>query len=107
MSEMGLLQPTDLPDDAVMVDVRELDEWTAGHAPNAIHIPMGELPARVGELPEDEPLPLICRSGNRSGRVGEWLAAQGYVVANVDGGMKQWAADGKPVVADGGAGTVI
>ncbi|WP_157073265.1 rhodanese-like domain-containing protein [Kribbia dieselivorans] len=108
MTEMGLQAPTDLPDDAVMIDVRERDEWDAGHAPQAIHIPLGDLPARLGELPETEPLPLICRSGGRSGRAGQWLAAQGYDVVNVDGGMKQWAADGKTVVSEnGGPGVVI
>lgn len=97
--------PEQLADDAVIIDVREQNEWDAGHAPGAIHIPMGELPSRLGELPEaDErdPLPIICRSGNRSGRVVEWLNQQGFDVANVEGGMKQWAFAGKPVVAESG-----
>ncbi|MFC6704820.1 rhodanese-like domain-containing protein [Flexivirga alba] len=98
--------PEQLADDAVVIDVREQNEWDAGHAPGAIHIPLGELPERLGELPEaDErdPLPIICRSGNRSGRAVAWLNQQGFDVANVEGGMKQWAFAGKPVVADSGA----
>lgn len=98
--------PEQLADDAVVIDVREQNEWDAGHAPGAIHIPLGELPARLGELPEaDErnPLPIICRSGNRSGRAVQWLNQQGFDTANVEGGMKQWAYAGKPVVADSGA----
>ncbi|GAB3579776.1 rhodanese-like domain-containing protein [Calidifontibacter terrae] len=97
------LQPKDIADDAVILDVREQDEWDAGHAPNAVHIPLGEVPDRLGELPEGDPLPVICRSGNRSGRAVAWLEQQGFDVANVSGGMKQWAFEGKQVVNQGGA----
>ena len=98
--------PEQLSDEAVVIDVREQNEWDAGHAPGAIHIPLGELPERLGELPETDerdPLPIVCRSGNRSGRAVAWLRQQGFDVINVDGGMKQWASAGKPVVADSGA----
>ncbi|MGN6413644.1 rhodanese-like domain-containing protein [Flexivirga sp.] len=98
--------PEQLADDAVMIDVREQNEWDAGHAPGAIHIPLGDLPARLDDLPESDerdPLPIMCRSGNRSGRAVAWLSQQGFDVINVDGGMKQWASAGKPVVADSGA----
>lgn len=89
------------PDDAVIVDVREQDEWDAGHAVNAVHIPLGELPARVGELPEvDTALPIFCRSGNRSGRAVQWLVAQGYDVINAEGGMLAWNAAGKKIVSE-------
>ena len=91
----------EVADDAVMVDVREQDEWDAGHAPRAVHIPMGDLTARVGELPEsDAPLAVVCRSGNRSGRVVAWLTQQGYDAVNVGGGMQQWSAAGKPMVSE-------
>ena len=92
------LQPKDIADDAVILDVREQDEWDAGHAPNSVHIPLAEIPERLGDLPEGEPLPVVCRSGNRSSRAVQWLEAQGFEVANVVGGMKQWEFDGKPVV---------
>ena len=91
------------PDDAVMVDVREPDEWQRGHAVGAIHIPLADLPARVGELPEvDGTLPIMCRSGNRSGRAVQWLVAQGYDVVNAEGGMLAWQAAGKRMVSETG-----
>jgi rhodanese-related sulfurtransferase len=91
-----------LPEDARPVDVREADEWAAGRAPGAVHIPMSELTGRLGELPGDQdPLYIICRSGGRSARVVEFLVAQGYPAVNVDGGMQAWAAAGRPLVADG------
>ena len=92
----------DLPTDAALLDVRELDEWTAGHAPDARHLPMSELTARLGEIPDADPLFVICRSGARSARVVAFLAGQGYPAVNVDGGMRSWAAAGRPLVADGG-----
>jgi rhodanese-related sulfurtransferase len=94
---------TGLPDDAVMVDVREQDEWDRGHAAGAIHIPLAELPARIGELPEvDGTLPIMCRSGNRSGRAVEWLVAQGFDAVNAEGGMLAWQSAGKPMVSEDG-----
>ena len=100
---MNTVTPKDIADDAVVLDVREQDEYDAGHAPRAIHIPLAELPARVGELPEvDGDLPVVCRSGGRSSRPVQWLEGQGLDVANVEGGMKQWHADGKPIQAVGG-----
>lgn len=95
--------PEQLADDAVFVDVREQDEWDAGHAPNAVHIPLGEVPARLSDLPEvDGTLPIMCKAGGRSARAVAWLAAQGYDVVNVDGGMKAWEQAGKPMVSEGG-----
>ena len=92
-----------IPDDAVMVDVREPDEWQLGHAVNAVHTPLADLPSRVGELPEvDGTLPIMCRSGNRSGRAVQWLLAQGYDVVNAEGGMLAWQAAGKQMVSETG-----
>ncbi|AEA22433.1 rhodanese-like domain-containing protein [Pseudonocardia benzenivorans] len=92
----------DVPADAPLLDVREADEWDAGHAPTAGHLPMSQLTARIGEIPGHEPLYVICRSGGRSARVTQYLVAQGYPAVNVDGGMQDWAAQGRSVVADGG-----
>jgi rhodanese-related sulfurtransferase len=97
----------ELPADAVILDVREDDEWAAGHVEGATHVPLGEVPARLGELPDADPLYVICRSGNRSGRAVAWLGQQGIETVNVAGGMRAWAAAGRPMVADGGAPTVI
>ena len=93
---------SDLRDDAVMVDVRERNEWDAGHAPEAVFIPMGDLPSQMEALPiGDGPLPVVCRSGNRSGRVVAWLTQQGIDAVNVAGGMQAWNAASKPMVAEG------
>ncbi|MCA6093576.1 rhodanese-like domain-containing protein [Streptomyces sp. SCA3-4] len=99
------------PDD-FLLDVREDDEWRAGHAEGALHIPMSDFVARFGELTEKAPdggrIHVICRSGGRSAQVTAYLVQQGMDAVNVDGGMQFWAASGRPVVgADGGPGAVI
>jgi rhodanese-related sulfurtransferase len=91
----------ELPTDAALLDVRESDEWAAGHAPGARHLPMSELTGRMAELPEDDPLYVVCRSGGRSARVVAYLAGQGFPAVNVEGGMQSWVAQGRDVVADG------
>ena len=96
----------DLPERAVLLDVRENDEWTAGHAPGAVHIPMGQVEQRLDELatlfPElpDRPIHVVCRSGGRSARVTAYLKQAGWDAVNVDGGMRAWAAAGRPMVAE-------
>jgi rhodanese-related sulfurtransferase len=93
---------------AVLLDVREPDEWTAGHAPEAVLIPLGEIQARLDEIPTGRPIVAICRSGARSGRVTEALTAWGYDAVNLAGGMRAWAEAGLPVVTDAGTpGAVI
>jgi rhodanese-related sulfurtransferase len=90
---------------AVLVDVREPHEWQAGHAPDAVHVPLGRVP---DALPHGSVLYLVCRSGNRSGHAVAALHRAGYDVVNVDGGMSAWEAAGLPVVrTDGGPGTVV
>ena len=85
---------------ALLLDVREPAEWTAGPAPQAVHLPLGQL--RAGSIPRDRTVLAICRSGNRSGKAADALAAEGFAVHNVAGGMKAWAAAGLPVVTDTG-----
>ncbi|MGH9017561.1 MAG: rhodanese-like domain-containing protein [Acidimicrobiales bacterium] len=91
-----------LDDGAVLLDVREPDEWEAGHAPGAVHVPLGDLPGRVGELDAGVPVVVICRSGARSARATAWLSAQGFGAANLVGGMQQWEAAGRPVTSAAG-----
>ena len=98
---------TDLPADAVVVDVREHDEWAAGHLDGAVHVPLSEVPGRLGELPEGDPLYIMCRSGNRSGRAAAWLNAQGVESVNIAGGMLAWAAAGKPMTSSDGVPHVL
>ena len=93
----------DVPRDAVLLDVREADEWAAGRAPGAVHLPMTELAERLDELPYGDPIYVICRSGGRSARVTAYLNSQGWDSVNVAGGMGGWVAAGRPIVADGDA----
>jgi rhodanese-related sulfurtransferase len=95
-----------LPDDAVLVDVREDDEWAAGHIEGATHIPLQELPARLGELPEGQTL-VVCKVGARSARAVAWLAQQGRDVVNLDGGMLDWETAGREMVSDTGQRPVV
>jgi rhodanese-related sulfurtransferase len=85
-----------------LLDVREQSEWDEVHAPSATLLPMRALRERVGELPEDGRILVICRSGARSGAVTEALVAAGYPAVNVSGGMIAWEAAGGPVVRPGG-----
>lgn len=89
----------ELPEGVLLLDVREADEWAAGHAPNALHIPMSQIAGRLGELPQDGNLFVICRSGGRSARVTAYLNDNGWDAVNVAGGMQSWAAAGRPMVA--------
>lgn len=95
----------DVPPDAFLLDVREDDEWTAGHAPGAVHLPMMQIPARTDELPTDRDVVVVCRVGGRSAQVVAYLRQNGVERAiNLDGGMADWAAAGRPMVSeDGGA----
>lgn len=99
--------PATLPEDVTLLDVREPDEWAAGHAPQAIHIPMGEVAGRLADLPADNEVYVVCRSGGRSARVTQFLNANGWDAKNVDGGMQMWAAAGRTMTSDDGNPTVI
>ena len=92
--------------EALLLDVREHEEWAHGRAPDAVHVPMGEL--RQDTLPRDRPVLALCRVGGRSAAVASALEQLGYEVRNVTGGMLAWAAAGLPVVQDDGRpGTVV
>ncbi|MFC5676749.1 rhodanese-like domain-containing protein [Aeromicrobium endophyticum] len=91
--------PETIPADLVVLDVREPHEWAAGHIDGAIHIPLGEIPARVGELDPSARTLVVCHLGGRSARATQWLHAQGHDVVNVAGGMEAWEAAGRPVVS--------
>jgi rhodanese-related sulfurtransferase len=95
----------DVADDAYLLDVREDDEWAAGHAPGANHVPMMQIPARIDEIPTDRDVVVICRVGGRSAQVVAYLQQSGLTrTINLDGGMSDWAAAGRPMVSeDGGA----
>ena len=82
---------------ALLVDVREPDEWRAGHAAGARHIPLGRLAAELGKLPADREVLFICRSGNRSGTATSMARRAGLNATNVAGGTTAWARAGLPL----------
>ena len=84
----------------VLIDVREQDEWDAGHAPDARLLPLSELQQRVAEVPADTRLLIVCHSGMRSLRATAFLRGQGYDAVNVGGGMMAWSAAGGPLTAN-------
>jgi len=90
--------PDVLPADLVVLDVREPHEWDAGHIDGALHIPLGDLPTRVGELDPSAQTLVVCHVGGRSARATAWLHAQGHDVVNLAGGMDAWEAAQRPVV---------
>jgi rhodanese-related sulfurtransferase len=82
----------DAGDDFLLLDVREPDEVATASIPWATVIPMMELPGRVGELPRDKPIYVLCHVGGRSAQVTQFLAQSGFPqAANVTGGIRAWS----------------
>jgi rhodanese-related sulfurtransferase len=95
--------------DDLLLDVREDDEWAAGHAPDAVHVPLHDLPARLDEVREQAAgrrVSVVCRMGGRSAQATAYLLHVGVDARNVDGGMLAWQAAGLPVVTGDRPGTV-
>ncbi len=92
--------PNPLPDGLTVLDVREPIEWQHGRIDGAVHVPMGEVPGRLDELPQDTQLLVVCKVGGRSAQVTAWLQQQGYDAVNLSGGMLEWVASGRPIVGD-------
>ena len=90
-----------LPAGAYLIDVRESDEWQAGHAPEAVHLPLSELVGRMEEVPADRDVYVICKVGGRSEQAVRYLNQSGRTTVNVAGGMLAWHAAGKPMVSEG------
>jgi rhodanese-related sulfurtransferase len=85
-------------DGAFVVDVREPQEYESGHVAGSRLVPLGVLPQRLGELPKDRTLHVICRTGNRSGHAVHVLTGAGYDAVNVAGGTVAWSRAGRPLV---------
>ncbi|MER7516806.1 rhodanese-like domain-containing protein [Streptomyces sp. NPDC126499] len=96
-----------VPADALVLDVREDDEWAAGHVEGALHVPMSQFVARFGEVTEavadGRRAYVMCRVGGRSAQVTQYLVGQGIDAVNVDGGMLAWDGAGRPMVTDDGS----
>ncbi len=82
---------------ALLVDVREPDEYVAGHVPGAVLIPMSQLANRLGEIDKTSPVFVICASGNRSSAMTDLLRAAGFDAVSVAGGTGAWARSGRPL----------
>jgi len=100
MTDISVTDLSALPEPAV-IDVREPHEWEAGHAAGAIHIPLGDLPARLGEVPLGVPVHVICAAGGRSLQGAAFLEQHGVDAINVTGGMTAWHQAGLPSVTGG------
>lgn len=94
------VNPVDVPavETIDLIDVREDFEWAQVHARGAKHIPLGELPSRLGEIEFEKPVYIICAAGGRSMQACEYLEARGLEAINVEGGTGAWVASNLPVV---------
>jgi rhodanese-related sulfurtransferase len=82
----------------LMLDVREQTEWDEFHMPGAKLIPLGQLETRLSELPKDQQIVVVCRSGNRSATGRDLLLNAGFTqVTSMAGGMNEWRSKGLPV----------
>ena len=93
--------PDPMPEGLVVLDVREQSEWTHGHIEGAVHIPLMQLPERLGEVPEGQTL-VVCKIGGRSAQAVGYLVQRGLDAVNLDGGMVEWADSGRPMVSETG-----
>jgi rhodanese-related sulfurtransferase len=87
-------------DGALLLDVREDNEWEAGHAPDATHIALGDVPDHLEDLAKDRLIVCVCRSGVRSARAATFLIQNGFDAINLEGGMLAWANEDEPLVGD-------
>lgn len=85
-----------LDEGAVLIDVRQPEEYEAARLPQATLVPLAEIPDRLDVVPDDTEVLVICRSGARSGRACEFLTEQGRRALNVSGGMNAWIESGRP-----------
>lgn len=98
--EVSVVEAKELQDaGAFILDVREPDEWISGHISGAVLIPLGELSGRIKEVPSDQKIVVVCRSGNRSAQGRDVLINAGYTqVTSMGGGVNTWSAKGYPLV---------
>lgn len=93
---------------AAVIDVREEDEWSAGHAAHAVPMPMSQVEARIGEMRAGQPAVIVCRTGGRSSAVVQLLTSRGIDAVNLEGGMRAWEQAGLPVLTEtGGPGRIV
>jgi rhodanese-related sulfurtransferase len=91
--------PASGPEAAVLLDVREPVELTLAAVDGALHIPMREVPARLGELDRDKPIVVMCHAGGRSRQVAAFLIGNGFKrVFNLKGGIDAWSTEIDPQI---------
>src|SRR5262245_32358207 len=95
--------PLELPRALTVLDVREDDEWAAGHIDGAVHIPLMQVPGRLPELPPDQQVLVVCKVGARSAQATAYLQAQGVDAVNLAGGLVAWQRAGRSLVAEDAA----
>jgi glyoxylase-like metal-dependent hydrolase (beta-lactamase superfamily II)/rhodanese-related sulfurtransferase len=101
MPEVAATALGERPAEALLLDVREPEEYAAGHVPGAVSLPQSELATRLEEVPRDRPIVTICRSGSRSLHAAQFLRQMGYAnVTNAQGGTAAWMEAGQPVEHD-------
>lgn len=86
-------------DGTFVLDVRTPEEWNEFHAPNTTLIPLDELASRLDELPKDQPIVVVCRSGNRSQSGRDILLQAGFNATSMTGGLNEWRSKGYTVVS--------
>lgn len=91
--------PDPLPEGVAVLDVREQVEWDSGHIEGAVHIPLMDLPQRLVDVPTGQTL-VVCKVGGRSAQAVGYLVHQGFDAVNLDGGMLEWQAAGRPLVSE-------
>ncbi|MCW2604407.1 MAG: Rhodanese domain protein [Pseudonocardiales bacterium] len=103
-SDIPTVTADQLPEGAVLLDVREDDEWAAGHIQGALHVPMNSIPQRLASEPDlfhpDGGLVIVCKVGGRSAQVTAWLQMQGVDALNLQGGVLEWTGSGRPLVRE-------
>jgi rhodanese-related sulfurtransferase len=111
MTELGTdappsTEPDQIAPGQVILDVRDDEEWAAGHIEGAVHVPLGQLANRMlhepGELLSDQPLVVTCKGGGRTRRAVHWLNQNGFEAVALSGGMRRWFAFSLPVVSETG-----
>lgn len=96
MKEISVSELKEIVGSVSLVDVREPDEYSVAHVPGALLMPLATVPVRMNELDKSQTQYLICKSGGRSARAGDFLASQGFDVVNVVGGTDAWVESGEP-----------
>lgn len=89
-------------DELFVLDVREPQEWAAGRIEGAVHVPLMQVPLRLGDLPRDKTIVCVCKVGARSFEAMQFLTMQGFDAQNLDGGVVMWARSGLPLTTPAG-----